>query len=407
MEPNKHDHRLGQFADLVVRVGVNVQPGQGVVLHADTGHLDIARAVVARAYTAGAAWVDVVWTDGPMRRAHLDHAPTQTLSASRGWALHRIKTWADQRIASIALVGDPHPHLLDGVDPTRAATLALDETTALQDAILGRQLRWTIAAAPNTGWATHLYGKPDLDRLWDAVATAMRLDHPDPITQWRHRAATLAARAAALNAQQLTELRYTGDGTDLRVGLIPGCHWTGGATTDPDGIAYLPNIPTEEVFTSPHRHHADGVVRVTRPLIVAGHLITGLRITLTHGQITQVCATTGADAVRAHLDTDPGARHLGEVALVDRDSPTATADTVFHNTLLDENTACHIAWGQSFPFTVTGGLAMTPAQRAETGLNTSTVHTDIVIGGEGITVTGTGPHGTIPIIHHDDWVLPD
>jgi aminopeptidase len=406
LAPNDHDHRLRRFADLVVRVGVNVQPGQGVVLHADTGHLDIARAVVSRAYAAGAAWVDVVWSDGPMHRVQVDHSTVETLSSSRPWALERIKTWAAERIASIALVGDPNPHLLEGVDPARAAAFPVDEAIALQEAIFGRQLRWTVVAAPNSGWASQVYGEPDLDRLWGAVCTAMRLDQADPVAQWRQRAATLAARATALDALELTELRYTGEGTDLTVGLVQDCRWAGGGTTDPEGVAYLPNIPTEEVFTSPDRRRADGVVRVTRPVIVAGHLVTGLRVTFADGQITEVSATAGADAIRAQLDTDAGARHLGEVALVDRDSRIAKADTFFHNALFDENAACHIAWGQSFPFAVAGGLSMSEAQRAETGLNTSSVHTDIVVGGEGITVTGKGPKGTIPIIRDDDWVLP-
>jgi aminopeptidase len=399
-------HRIAQFADLVVRAGANVQPGQGVVLLADLAHLDIARAVVDRAYATGAAWVETIWTDGPMRRSQLEHAPLAALSASRPWALERARYWARERIASIALLGDPDPHLLDGIDPVRAAAFPIDEAMANQEAVLGARLRWTVAAAPNTGWATQVYGQPDLDRLWEAVATAMRLDEIDPAGAWHQRAATLTRRAEALDALQLTEVRYTGEGTDLTVGLIPDCHWTGGGAIDPDGIAYLPNIPTEEVFTSPDRRRADGVIRVTRPVVIAGQLITGLRVTFAGGAITDVSATTGADTVRAHLATDPGTRHLGEVALVDRDSRIAQAGVTFHNTLFDENAGCHVAWGQSFPFAVNGGLSMTAAQRAELGLNASSVHTDVVIGGDGITVTGAGPHGPVVIIRDDEWILP-
>jgi aminopeptidase len=317
-----------------------------------------------------------------------------------------MRNWADERIASIALVGNPNPHLLEGIDPARAAAFPIDEATATQEAIFGRQLRWTVVAAPNSGWASQVYGEPDLDRLWNAVATAMRLDEVDPVTQWRQRAKTLAVRAAALDALELTEVRYTGEGTDLTVGLVRDCRWTGGGTSDPDGITYMPNLPTEEVFTSPDRRRADGVVRLTRPVIVAGQLVTGLRVTFANGRITDVSASTGADAVRAQLDTDVGARHLGEVALVDRDSRIAKAGIVFHNALFDENAGCHVAWGQSFPFAIAGGLGMSEAQRAEVGLNTSGVHTDIVIGGEGITVTGRAPHGTVDIIRDDEWVLP-
>jgi aminopeptidase len=222
---------------------------------------------------------------------------------------------------------------------------------------------------------------------------------------WRERTATLAARATALTELGLTDLRYVGEGTDLRVGLIPECVWIGGGLIDPDGIAYMPNIPTEEVFTSPDRRRADGVLRVTKPVVIAGQLVEGLRLTLAGGRITAVTADVGEEVARAQLDSGEGARSLGEVALVDRDSRIAQADTVFHNTLFDENAGCHVAWGNSFPFAVDGGPGMSPEQRAELGLNTSSVHTDVVLGGEGITVTGSGPGGTTDIIRDDEWVL--
>jgi aminopeptidase len=396
---------IDRFAELVVRAGVNVQPGQGVVLRADTAHLEIARAVVQSAYAAGACWVETVWSDGPMRRSAVDHSSLEALSASRPWALDRVREWADAGSAWITLLGEADPHLFDGADPARAAAFPVEEMAAWRQALLRDGLRWTVVGAPNAGWASQVYGEPDVDRLWDAVSVAMRLDAADPVGEWRKRSATLAARGAALEALELTEVRYTGDGTDLRVGLIPGCRWTGGGLTDPAGVDYLPNIPTEEVFTSPDRRRAEGVLRVTKPAVVGGQLATDLRVTLEDGRITEVSAKTGADAVRAQLDADPGARHLGEVALVDRDSRIARAGIVFHNTLFDENAGCHVAWGNSFPFAVDGGPAMTEEQRADLGLNTSSVHTDVVIGGDGITVTGRGPRGTVEIIRDDEWVL--
>ncbi|MBG0568243.1 aminopeptidase [Actinoplanes aureus] len=396
--------RIQRFAEVVVRAGVNLQPGQGVILNTDTAHLEIARAVVERAYAAGAAWVEPIWRDGPMHRSAVDHADLESLRRSRPWALQRIKEWSEQGAASISLLGDPDPHVLDGADPVRAAAFPLEEARARRVAVLGK-LRWTAVGAPNPGWATQIFGEPDVDRLWDAVATAMRLDEPDPAAAWQQRAETLAARGAELDALELTEIRYLGDGTDLTVGLIPGCHWTGGGMVDADGIAYLPNIPTEEVFTSPDRRTAEGVIRVTKPLVLHGRLVTGLRLRFAGGRVTEVTADSGADVVEAQLETDPGARYLGEVSLVDRDSRIARAGIVFHNTLFDENAGCHVAWGQSFPFAVPGGLAMSDAERAGLGLNTSGVHTDVVIGGDGITVTGTGPKGTVDIIRDDEWVL--
>jgi aminopeptidase len=397
------DH-IERFADVVVRAGVNVQPGQGVILRTDTAHLEIARAVVAAAYAAGAAWVEPIWSDGPMRRSAVDHASLESLSASRGWALQRIREWADQGIASIALIGDPDPHLLDGADPVRAAAFPADEVRAMREQVMGR-LRWTVVGAPNPGWAHQVFGEPDTARLWDAVSTAMRLDAADPALAWRERAATLAERGARLDELELTSVRYVGEGTDLTVGLIPGCRWTGGGLIDGDGVPFMPNIPTEEVFTSPDRRAADGVVRVTKPLVLNGSLVLGLRLEFSGGRIVAATADSGADVVRAQLETDPGARSLGEVSLVDSDSRIARTGIVFHNTLFDENAGCHVAWGSSFPFAVDGGAAMTVAQREELGLNASAVHTDVVIGGDGITVTGTGPKGTIEIIRNDEWVL--
>jgi aminopeptidase len=396
---------LERFADLVVRAGANVQPGSGVLLRADIAHLEIARAVVERAYAAGAAWVEVDWQDGPIRRSRLAHASMESLTRGRPWAIERTREWVAERGLSITLTGDPDPHLLDDADPAKAAALPLEEVLAYREALLGQQLRWTVAAAPNPGWAREVFGEPDVERLWGAVGTAMRLDEDDPVAAWQGRAAELAVRGRALTALGLTEVRYRGAGTDLTVGLLPGTQWTGGGSTDPDGFPYMPNIPTEEVFTSPDRRRADGTISLTKPVIINGQVVEGLRVTFSGGRIAEIAAASGADAVRAQLHTDEGARSLGEVSLVDRDSRIAKAGILFHNTLFDENAGCHVAWGQSFPFAVAGGQEMSDAVRYETGLNRSAVHTDVVIGGEGMTVTGTGPQGTVEIIRDDEWVL--
>jgi aminopeptidase len=395
---------IEQFADLVVRAGANVQPGQGVVLRSDTAHLEIARVVADAAYAAGASWVEPVFNDGPLRRSAVQHASLETLSASRGWALARIEEWREQGFASILLAGDPDPHLFDGLDPARVAAQPVEEAQAMRRAMFGG-MRWSIAAAPNTGWAQQVFGEPDLERLWQAVGTAMRLDSADPVAEWQQRSDTLSARGRRLDALELTEVRYVGEGTDLTVGLLPGTRWTGGGLVDEAGVPYLPNIPTEEVFTSPDRDKADGVIRLTKPVVIAGQLVTGLVVTFEAGRIVDVKATEGVEVVRAQLETDPGSRRLGEVSLVDKESRIAKAGIVFHNTLFDENAGCHVAWGQSFPFAVEGGMAKTPAERFELGLNESSVHTDVVIGGDGLTVTGRGPGGTVDIIKDDEWVL--
>lgn len=397
--------RLERFADLVVRVGANVQPGSDVMLRTDVAHIEIARAVAERAYLAGAAWVEIIWSDGPIRHSQLTHASLERLTQPRPWAIERTRAWAAGRGVSIALTGDPDPHLMDDVDPAKAAAFPLEEAIAFREALMGGQLRWTVVAAPNPGWAREVFGEPDVERLWDAVATAMRLDDPDPAQSWRERAAELAARARALDSLELTELRYRGSGTDLTVGLVPGTRWTGGSMDDPNGLTYMPNIPTEEVFASPDRRRADGVISLTKPVIVVGQVVEGLQATFADGRITSVTAAKGAEAVRAQLETDEGARSLGEVALVDRASRIAKAGILFHDTLFDENAGCHVAWGQSFPFSVAGGLAKGADELYEIGLNRSAVHTDVVIGGDGMAVTASGPKGPVDIIRDDEWVL--
>jgi aminopeptidase len=395
---------LERFADLVVRVGVNVQPGQGVVINADVAEAELARLVVESAYQAGARWVEVLWSDAVVRRSDLAHADLEMLTADRPWALERTRAWTEDGIATIALVGATDPELYAGIDASRLAAVRMQEMTARQQAVMSGRWRWTVVAAPNAQWATQVYGEPDVERLWDVVARAMRLDEADPVAAWRERSAALAARCAVLNAMQISELRYVGEGTDLTVGLLPDCRWTGGSLADSAGVVYLPNIPTEEVFTSPDRRRADGVARLAKPVVIAGQLVDGLRLTFADGRITEVSATTGAELVRAQLDSDPGARSLGEVALVDKESRIAQAGVVFHNTLFDENAGCHVAWGQSFPFAVEKGLEMTPDERYALGLNTSTVHTDVVLGGEGLTVTATTPTGPVVLLQDDTWL---
>jgi aminopeptidase len=396
---------LQRFADLAVQVGVNVQPGQGVVVSADLADAEIVRVVVERAYTAGAKWVEVLWADGKVRRSDLLHADHDALTADRPWALERLREWAEDGFASIAVVSPPDPKLSEGIDPARAAAVRAQELTVAREAVMSGQRRWTVIAAPNSTWATQVYGEPDTERLWTAVARAMRLDEADPVLAWRERSAELAARCKVLDELRISELHYTGEGTDLTVGLLPDARWTGGSVVDPAGVVYLPNIPTEEVFTSPDRRRADGVVRLTKPVVIAGHLVEGLRLTFAAGRITEVTATSGADLVRAQLDVDPGARSLGEVALVDKESRVAETGVVFHNTLFDENAGCHVAWGQSFPFAVEGGPKLSPDERYALGLNNSTVHTDVVLGGEGLTVTATTPNGPVVILRDDAWAL--
>jgi aminopeptidase len=241
------------------------------------------------------------------------------------------------------------------------------------------------------------------------MTVAMRLDSDDVVAEWRRHRDLLVARAQALTDLGLDAVRYRGGGTDLTAGLVRDCVWTGGMMRTATGVAFMPNLPTEEVFTSPDRSRADGVIRTTRPLVMpdAGVLVEDLVVTFEGGRIVDAQASRGLDAVRAQLDSDEGARSLGEVSIVEGSSRVRAAGVTFHNTLYDENTGAHVAWGQGFPFAVPEGTGKSREELAEAGLNFSSVHTDVVIGGPAVDVDGLLADGTVvPLLRDDAWALP-
>lgn len=392
-----------QYADVVVRVGLNVQPAQLVMVRCLVEHAGLARAVAEAAYAAGARLVEVDYQDDHVRRAGIAHGAARALAEGSEADRAIIDRMEREGAAFVRLTGNPDPHLMDDLDP--AAVVAAEPLGLAQrrrDVLQSGAVQWCVAAAPNAGWARVVFGEPDVERLWEAVGQSVRLDEADPVAAWRDHVAMLRRRAEALTAHDVDALHYEGPGTDLTVGLPPGARWAGGALSARSGVDFVPNLPTEEVFTSPDPSRADGTVAITRPLVMptSGIMVEGLRLTLRGGRIVDVTAVRGAEAVRSELASHPNAARLGEVALVDRWSRVGQTGVVFHDTLYDENAGAHIAWGQGIAMCLPEGA---PIDR----VNQAPVHTDVVVGGPEMSITGIAAGGRrVPIIEDDTWVLP-
>ncbi len=391
------DERLERYAELAVRVGANVQPGQHVFVYPHLEHADLARALVRQAYRAGAEYVHVHYGDDHVRRAMIELGPERALTYSPEW-LKRLSE--DTRgNALISTTGAADPDLLADLDGDRVGRAIPLEVAEIQRRLHREQaVNWCVVGAPNAGWARQVFGEPDLERLWEAVAFCLRLDEPDPFQAWREHLERLEARAAALNELRPQALRYRGPGTDLTVGLLPAARWGSARFRTAAGIEYVANLPTEEIFTTPDRRRADGTVRSSLPLVLGGQIVRGLQLTLEDGRIVRVEAEQGADLVRGQLATVENADRLGEVALVTRESRVGRSGALFFDTLFDENASCHIAYGMGLPYPFEG--------EPDEGANVASIHVDFMVGGPELEVDALLADGTaLPLIREEEWRL--
>ena len=393
------DGRVDRYAELAVRVGANVQPGQLVDVLARVEHAEVARAVARAAYRAGARYVDVLYSDQHLRRALIEHVSDEMLSWTPPWVLERAKHMGNERAAIIALAGDAEIDLLADLPGERVGRARMKELADENMRQINEQLNnWTIIGVPNTGWASQMFGQPDVERLWELVEFCVRLDVDDPVEAWRDHVKRLERRAGRLNELQLDAVRFRGPGTDLTVGLLPESRWQGAESYTADGLPYVANMPTEEVFTTPDSRRTEGRVRATRPLAMMGSIVRGLEVEFEGGRISSVTADEGADVVRGQLASDENAPFLGEVALVDGTSRIGKTGLTFFEGLYDENTTCHVAYGGAYAEAVEGE----PGE----GVNVSTVHTDFMVGGPEIDVDGVLADGTVvPLLRQDVWQL--
>jgi putative nucleotidyltransferase with HDIG domain len=387
------------LAELAVGVGANVQAGQHVEVSGETGHLEVVRAIAAAAYARGAEFVDVEINDPLVQAARIEAAPQASLSHVPDWERERVRDLTERGGASILVTGPTCPGLLDHLDPRRVALASQGASAQWRDAT--RAINWTIVPAATEGWAAELRPQLPIDEamaaLWADLAHVCRLDTPDPIAAWQERLAVLGDRAAWLTAQELHAVRLAGPGTDLTIGLIEGVRWERAEMVTPNGIGFVPNLPTEEVYTTPDSARVDGHVRLTRPVVIGGRRIGDVSLCFRAGRVVEIDGPPEAAALREFVARDEGTARLGELALVDADSRVAHLGETFGEILLDENAASHIALGYGFP-------SLVPSSSRQTA-NASDHHLDLMIGSPEVAVDGVDRDGNIvPLLRRGTWV---
>jgi aminopeptidase len=392
--------RLQRLAELAVRVGANVQPGQLVVVSGFVENAPLMREIARASFRAGARNVEAGYRDMHFTRALIEMGSDEALSATMAWDLAMVRTMVAEKGAFIQVSGDAEPTLLADLDGSKVARAQPNELMAEYLRAVGDNLIcWTIVPAPNPGWASEIFGKPDMDALWQAVEKAVRLDDPDPVAAWKRHIARLTAIADHLTARRFDSLHYRGPGTDFTVGLLPSTMWKSAGERSAFGVDFVPNIPTEEVFTSPDPRRAEGTLRATRPLQLGGTMVRDLEVEFHDGHIVKVGASSGADLVRGQIALDENASRLGEISLVDGSSAVGQLGITFFNTLFDENATCHVAYGSAFPFCVED-----EADRAV--LNESPVHTDFMIGSPEVEIDGHERGGAwVPILRNNEFQI--
>jgi aminopeptidase len=391
-----------KLAELAV-FGANVQPGQLVSITSSIGKEQLTRRITRAAYERGAKYVDVLYFDQWLKRERIAHAAEDTLDFVPPWMRERLFYLSDEHAARVSLSGPHAPHALDGLDPGRAGRDLLPSLPETGEIVNRMTTSWCIVPAPTRSWAEIVY--PELDReggyvkLWEDVAYICRLDADDPAEAWTERSETLKENAGRLTARRFDALRLHGPGTDLTIGLLPSAHWAAGDLETVDGRRHSPNIPTEELFTTPDPERVDGHVTATMPLELSGSIITGIRVEFEGGRATKIDADDGADALRAVAAHDDGASRLGEIALVDGAGRIGPLDRVYYDTLIDENAATHIALGDGYDHPVED-----PAEKPR--VNQSRVHVDFMIGSLDLAVDGiTADGAAVPVLRQGAWQI--
>ncbi|SDG55506.1 aminopeptidase [Alloyangia pacifica] len=401
---------IDRLAEVAVRTGVNIQPGQQLVLTAPVSALPLVRAVTRAAYRAGASLVTPLLSDSDVALARFEEGQDDSFDAAAGWLYNGMAEAFGDGAARMAIVGED-PMLLAEQDPAKVSRVGKANSKAYKPAmeeITNFKINWSICAWPGMAWAKRMFpelSEPEAQaKLAEAIFAAARVDTADPVAAWAEHNAALRSRTEWLNAERFSALHFTGPGTDLTIGLADGHEWHGGASTAQNGVQCNPNIPTEEVFTTPHAQRVEGTVRSTKPLSHQGSLIDGIEVRFEGGRIVEAKAETGEAVLKELLATDEGAARLGEVALVPHGSPISQSGLLFYNTLFDENAACHIALGQCYSKCFLDGASLSAEQVAAQGGNSSMIHVDWMIGGAETDIDGIREDGTrVPVFRKGEW----
>lgn len=411
MTPHAIDSQhLDQLAEVAVQIGLNIQPGQDLVLTGPIAALPLVRRVAAAAYRAGAGLVTPVLGDEEVTLARYRHAGDASFDRAPGWLYQGMADAFAQGAARMAIVGDD-PMMLAGQDPAKAARAGKANAIAYQPAlerIANFDINWSIVSYPTAAWARRVFpDQPEaiaVAQLAEAIFAASRITGDDPVAAWKAHNAELERRTGWLNDQRFASLHFTGPGTDLRVGLADGHAWHGGASEARNGVVCNPNIPTEEVFTTPHARRVDGHVRASKPLSHQGSLLDGIEMRFEGGRITEARASTGEAVLHQLLETDDGARRLGEVALVPHSSPISRSGLLFYNTLYDENAASHLALGQCYSKCFVKGETLSKEQIEAQGGNASMIHVDWMIGDGSTDIDGITSDGArLAVFRRGEW----
>ena len=408
--------QLEAYGELAVKVALNLQPGQRLVILGPLASgvsfeaAPLVRHIAASAYHAGAPLVEVIWGDEALLLTRFASAPRQSLGEFSAWMPRALTEHVEAGHAVLSIYAND-PDLLKNEPPEVVGALQQTTSRAMQpfrELVSRNQTNWAVIAAAGSGWAAKVFPdrRPEeqIARLWEEINRLCRLDRPDPVAAWRKHIDDLAARADYLNERHYAALRYKGPGTELAVGL-PSAHvWVSGNTISRSGIQFTANLPTEEVFTIPHKDCVDGTVRSSKPLSYGGTLIEGFSLRFSEGRVVDVEAARGETVLRQLVETDPGAARLGEIALVPHSSPVSQAGRLFYNTLFDENAATHVALGAAYKFTLRGAESMDEEAFAHAGGNRSIVHVDFMIGSDELDIDGVRENGAAePLMRRGEW----